>query len=194
MRPLIVTWPDGLFFWTVFVWALTPESRIVTRPAEPSASAQDAGSKRLIVVGQGLAMLAAFTIAPFVPSAAMAHRTWLFWAGITAMVGGSLLRRHCFRQLGASFTGDVIVRPDQAVIERGAYRYVRHPSYTAGAILFLGLGLALANWLSLAVVMVTVAGVYGYRVIVEERALETTIGDPYRSYMRRTTRFVPFIF
>lgn len=42
--------------------------------------------------------------------------------------------------------------------------------------------------------MVTVAGVYGYRVIVEERALETTIGDPYRGYMRRTTRFVPFLF
>jgi protein-S-isoprenylcysteine O-methyltransferase Ste14 len=88
----------------------------------------------------------------------------------------------------------VIVRPDQVVVDRGAYRYVRHPSYTAGALLFCGIGLALANWISLLVLMVTVVGVYGYRVIVEERALETTIGAPYRSYIRRTKRFVPFLF
>ena len=71
---------------------------------------------------------------------------------------------------------------------------MRHPSYTAGAILFFGVGLALANWISLPVLMVLVAGVYGYRVSVEDRALETTIGDPYRIYMRRTKRFVPFMF
>lgn len=194
MSPLIVTWPYGLLFWAVFAWAFAPEFRIVSRRAEPSASGQDAGSKRLIIVGQGLAMMAAFAIAQRLPSATLPHRVWLFWAGVAAMVGGSLLRRHCWRMLGASFTGAVIVRPDQVVVDRGAYRYVRHPSYTAGALLFCGIGLALANGISLLVLMVTVMGVYGYRVIVEERALETTIGAPYRSYIRRTKRFVPFLF
>ena len=194
MPLLIVTWPYGLLFWAVFVWAFAPEFRIVSRRAEPSATAQDAGSKRLIMVGQGVGMAAAFTIAQRVPSATLPHRVWLLWAGVAAMVGGSLLRRHCWRMLGASFTGAVIVRIDQVVVERGAYRYVRHPSYTAGALLFFGIGLALANGISLLLLMVTVVSVYGYRVIVEERALETTIGDPYRSYIRRTKRFVPFMF
>jgi protein-S-isoprenylcysteine O-methyltransferase Ste14 len=94
---------------------------------------------------------------------------------------------------GANFTGAVIVRPDQVVVDRGAY-YVRHPSYTAGAILFLGIGLALANWISLVVLMSAVSVVYGYRVGVEERALLATIGDSYRGYMSRTKRFVPFLF
>ena len=71
---------------------------------------------------------------------------------------------------------------------------MRHPSYTAGAILFFGIGLALANSISLVVLMGAVAIVYGYRVGVEERALLETIGELYRSYMGRTKRFVPFVF
>ena len=88
----------------------------------------------------------------------------------------------------------MIVRTDRVVVDRGAYRYVRHPSYTAGTILFLGIGLALGNWISLLVLMPVVIAVYGYRIAVEERALAATIGEPYRLYMGRTTRFVPFVF
>jgi protein-S-isoprenylcysteine O-methyltransferase Ste14 len=60
--------------------------------------------------------------------------------------------------------------------------------------MFLGIGLALANWISLAVLVGVVSIVYGYRVNVEERALVAVIGDPYRRYMSRTTRFVPLLF
>ena len=80
------------------------------------------------------------------------------------------------------------------MVERGAYRYVRHPSYTAGVLMFAGIGLALGNWLGLLAQMGLVTAGYWYRVVVEERALAATIGDPYRSYMRRTKRFVPFVF
>jgi protein-S-isoprenylcysteine O-methyltransferase Ste14 len=178
----------------VFLWAFAPEFRIISRRTEPSTGVQDAGSKRLIAVGQGLAGVAAFWIAAAVPSARLPHPFSLFWAGLAAIIGGSLLRRHCWRMLGASFTGAVIVRTDQVVVDRGAYHYVRHPSYTAGAILFLGIGLALTNWISLVVLMGAVSVVYGYRVRVEERALLATVGDSYRRYMNRTTRFVPFLF
>ena len=190
----VYAWPYGLFFWAVIFWAFAPEFRIISRKTEPLTSAQDAGSKGLIAIGQGLAMFAAFAIAITVPSATLPYRLWLFWAGLAAMIGGSLLRRHCWRMLGASFTGAVIVRPDQLIVDRGAYRYVRHPSYTAGAILFFGIGLALANWISVALLMGAVLIVYGYRVGVEERALLATRGDSYRSYMSRTKRFVPFLF
>ncbi len=194
MVPLVFVWPYALVFWVVLVWAFSVEFRIVSKGADPSAKAQDAGSRRLIRIGQPLAIIAAFVIAVNVGSAALPHPVWLFWAGVAAMVGGSLLRRHCFRMLGASFTGAVTVRPEQPVVERGAYRYVRHPSYTAAALMFLGIGLALGNWVGLPVLLAVTSGTYWYRVVVEERALAATIGDPYRSYMRRTKRFVPFVF
>jgi protein-S-isoprenylcysteine O-methyltransferase Ste14 len=191
---LIYTWPYALVFWLVFFWTFAPEFRIISRRAEPASSPQDANSKRFIMVGQGLAMVSGFAIAITVPSAAMGHRELAFWIGVVALFAGSLLRRHCWRMLGASFTGAVIVRPEQAVVERGAYRYVRHPSYTAGTIMFAGIGLALGNWISVAVLFVGVSAVYAYRVAVEERALAEVIGDPYRRYMQRTKRFVPFVF
>jgi protein-S-isoprenylcysteine O-methyltransferase Ste14 len=193
-RLLIFTWPSALFFWAVFVWAFFPEFRIISRTKEPYTSPQDANSKALIAAGQGLAMFAAFSIARALRWATLPHRVWWFYAGLATIVAGSLLRRHCWRMLGRSFTGAVIVRTDQTVVQRGAYRYVRHPSYTAGMILFLGIGLAIGNWISIAVLIAAVVIVYGYRVAVEERALVAVIGDPYRTYMTRTKRFVPFIF
>lgn len=192
--PLVYTWPYALFFWAVFFWAFAPEFRVVVPRNGASASAQDAGSKRLIIAGQGVSALAAFWIAAAVRSATLPHRVWLFWLGLSVFAGGGLLRRHCRRMLGASFTGDVIVRPHQEVVERGIYRYVRHPSYTAGTLLFLGIGLALGNWISLLALVAANVGVYGYRVGVEERALKETLGEPYRLYMQRTKRFVPFLF
>ena len=194
VRLLIYTWPYALVFWGLMAWAFSPEFRIVSRRQETATATQDAHSKALIMAGQGFAMFAAFAIAATVPSAALTHPVWWFWAGISTIIAGSLLRRHCWRMLGASFTGAVIVRPEQHVVERGAYRYVRHPSYTAGMIMFVGIGFALANWISLAGVVAAVSLVYGYRVAVEERALAAVIGDPYRRYMQRTKRFVPFVF
>jgi protein-S-isoprenylcysteine O-methyltransferase Ste14 len=193
MHPLVFTWPYALFFWAVFLWAFAPEMRIVSRPQERSDTSQDANSKRLITQGGGLAYLISFVVAVWVPAAALPYSVWLFWIGLCGLIAGSLLRRHCWRMLGESFTGTVIVKPDQAVVERGAYRYVRHPSYTAGALMLVGVGLALANWISLIVLIVSIAIVYTYRVRVEETALVSVIGEPYRQYMARTKRFIPFV-
>lgn len=193
MGHLVFAWPYALVFWLVFLWAFAPESSISRRPHE-RFSPQDAYSKRLIEAGQALSALAAFAISALVPLAMFPHQIWCFWIGVAVMVCGSLLRRHCWRMLGESFTGAVIVKQEQSVVERGAYRYVRHPSYTGGALLFVGIGLALGNWLSLVVLLVSTMLVYAYRVRIEETALVTVIGEPYRDYMTRTKRFVPYVF
>lgn len=96
--------------------------------------------------------------------------------------------------LGSSFTGAVTARADQPVVDRGAYRWIRHPSYVAGTIMVVGLGVALGNALSASCLALVCAIVYGYRVRVEERALLGSIGEPYRAYMARTRRFIPYVF
>ena len=60
--------------------------------------------------------------------------------------------------------------------------------------MFLGIGLALGNRLSLIIFFLEICYVYSRRVKAEEKALLSTIGEPYRAYMARTKRFVPFIF
>ncbi len=146
------------------------------------------------MLAQFFGMGIAFAIASTVPFGVLPYPTLCFWVGVFALIVGSLFRRHCRRMLGSSFTGSVIVNPDHAVIERGAYRYVRHPSYTAALVIFFGVGAALGNWISLATLLAIVVVAFFYRVNVEERALAAVIGDPYLHYMKRTKRFVPFLY
>jgi len=85
------------------------------------------------------------------------------------------------------------VVPGQPVIERGAYHWIRHPSYLAAILMMLGMGLALANWISLIALGIVPLGIYAYRIHVEEKALVETLGQPYRDYMTRTKRLIPFL-
>jgi protein-S-isoprenylcysteine O-methyltransferase len=115
-------------------------------------------------------------------------------AGIVLILLGVALRWWPIFTLGRSFTFDVAVRSTQAVVQSGPYRAVRHPSYSSILLTLLGVGLALANWAN--VVVMLFGGLAGllYRVDVEERILSMALGRPYADYMRHTKRFIPFVY
>ena len=194
MKPLPFVWPWALGFWLAYLWAFAPELRIVRRARREQAST-DSRSLQVITRGQGLALLVSFFIA-WLPAMRIAprHSRVVFLVGVMVLVAGSLLRRHCWRMLGASFTGDVRARADQEVISRGAYRILRHPSYTGGIMLNVGVGIALGSWASALLLTVASFAVYRYRIGVEERALVATIGEPYRRFMVGRKRLIPFVY
>ena len=193
MRPLPFVWPWAAIFWGVHVWAFWPEFLLI-REARRSATAQDAKSIQVITFGMWLGYFAAYPLA-WVPALQFReHRVAVFFAGVALVVAGSLLRRHCWRMLGASFTGDVRARAGQEVIARGAYSLLRHPSYTAGTMMNTGVGVALGSWGSAALLLVVSLAVYGYRIAVEERALLQAIGEPYARFAAARKRLIPFIY
>jgi protein-S-isoprenylcysteine O-methyltransferase len=180
----------------VYLWAFAPEWGIIRRASEGAkrADSKDSGTLRVLMAGPGLALAVAFPLA-FVkawrfPGAAQIP---LFAVGVTLILLGSLLRRYCWRTLGEYFTGDVQARVDQPVIRSGPYSLVRHPSYTAGMMMFIGIGLALGSWFSFLLTTFASIAAYGFRVVVEERVLLATIGEPYATYMSERKRFIPFI-
>ncbi|HJQ98942.1 MAG TPA: isoprenylcysteine carboxylmethyltransferase family protein [Candidatus Polarisedimenticolaceae bacterium] len=193
MKPLAFTWPYALPFWALYVWAFWPEFAIVRR-AGKEKTATDAKSFQIIIAGMWAAYLLAFPIAGLRALQFPSHRVFWFWLGLAILVGGSLLRRHCFRTLGASFTGDVKARADQVVITRGAYAFVRHPSYTGGILMNTGIGIALGSWGSALLLFVVSVAVYTYRMNVEEQALLAAIGEPYREFMRTRKRVIPYVY
>jgi protein-S-isoprenylcysteine O-methyltransferase Ste14 len=197
MRPLPFVWPYWLVFWAIFAWAFFPEFGIVQKAREPAtrSGSPDAGSCRVIIFGMGLATLLAFPLA-WVRFLRLPGGLQLvaFIIGCATVVAGSLLRRHCWRLLGASFTGDVRARPDQPIVTTGAYAVVRHPSYSAGILLNLGVGLALGSWGSVVVLTLGSLVAYSYRIAVEERALLQVVGEPYREFMRTRRRLIPFVY
>jgi protein-S-isoprenylcysteine O-methyltransferase Ste14 len=176
------------------VWAFMPEFGIIRR-AVRTRTATDAKSLQVIMIGMNVANLAAFPLA-WVPALRISSAYVLpaFWLGIGLVVSGSLLRRHCFRMLGESFTGDVRASSEQRVVTRGAYSILRHPSYTAGILLNAGFGVALGSWASALLMTAASVAVYSYRIAVEERALLATIGEPYRQFMATRKRLIPFVY
>jgi protein-S-isoprenylcysteine O-methyltransferase Ste14 len=193
-RPLPYVFPYWIVFWAVFLWCYYPESRLV-RAARTNQTSSDSKSLQVIMMVQGLGYMLAFMLAGWSPfRIAPSHEVAVFYVGIATLVAGSLLRRHCWRMLGTSFTGDVRARADQEVVTRGAYRYLRHPSYTAGIMLSLGVAIALGSWLSVATILVGSTIGYINRMNVEERTLSSVIGPTYVDFMRTRKRLIPFVY
>jgi protein-S-isoprenylcysteine O-methyltransferase Ste14 len=194
VEPLAYISPYVWIFWAAFLAAYVPEFAVIARSKPEAGENADRGSMTFIMLAGWLAFPAAFGVSSWSKFALLNHRVSWFATGILILLAGSMLRRYCFRTLGRFFTANVKVQADQPVIENGPYRLVRHPSYTGGMIMYLGTGLALTNWLSTLILVGMGALTYAYRVRVEERALGTSIGQPYKEYMRRTKRFIPFVF
>lgn len=194
MKPLPFVWPYAIAFWIVYFWTFAPEFGIVRR-AQRSLSSTDSKSFQVIMLGLSVALFAAFLLA-WVPyfQIATTQRVAAFWVGTAMIASGSLLRRHCWRMLGTSFTGDVQARPDQQVVTRGAYSKLRHPSYTGAILINTGMGIALGTWAGTLLLVVASFAVYGYRISVEERALLAAIGEPYREFMSTRKRLIPFVY
>jgi protein-S-isoprenylcysteine O-methyltransferase Ste14 len=194
MKPLAFTSPYCWIFWVVFAFAYLPEYVLVARVRPAPGDTSDRGSLQLILLAGAIGSLAAFLVAPLRAFEIIRHQKLWFAAGLIILLIGSQLRRHCWRMLGKHFTGNVKTSADQPVIEQGAYRWVRHPSYTGGMLMYVGTALALTNWLSVLILTTLTWAAYLYRVYVEERALQQNLGSPYQQYMMRTKRFVPYVF
>jgi protein-S-isoprenylcysteine O-methyltransferase Ste14 len=153
---------------------------------------EDRGSLLVVVVAIALGVGAACVVAARAPSAAITGARWpIFLCGLALMCAGIALRQWAIVLLGQFFTVDIRVHPGQTIVDRGPYRWLRHPSYTGLIVTFLGLGLALGNWAALALLVVVPTGGLVVRIRAEERALLASLGEPYRRFTATRARLVP---
>jgi protein-S-isoprenylcysteine O-methyltransferase Ste14 len=71
------------------------------------------------------------------------------FGGIFCLTGAAL-RWLCYREMAHQFTFHITVMKDHKLVTSGPYAYVRHPSYTGGLLLDLGVliwHLAPGSWL-----------------------------------------------
>lgn len=128
------------------------------------------------------------------PAALMPYQRTLRFIGFFLFVFALAFRWYSIGYLGKFFTVDVAIHSGHHVIETGPYRFIRHPSYTGALLAFLGLGLCIGNWCSLAIFIIPTTIAFLLRINVEEQALAEALGESYRSYQRRTKRLIPFIY
>ena len=112
-------------------------------------------------------------------------------AGVTLMWAGFALRAWSVRTLGRFFRVEVTVEEGQRLIDTGPYAWVRHPSYTGLLVFYLGLGIALDSYASIAAAVLLPLAAVVNRIAHEERTLRRELGQSYELYSTRTSRLIP---
>ena len=138
------------------------------------------------------------TVIAYLAIGILASWRWLFYPGLVIWVGGWLFTCWPILILGrfasrSSFS-QVQILSDHKVVEKGPYKFIRHPIYTGTLVAFIGLGLALLSWVVLLYVLTV--GSIGILVLIhfEESFMVSELGDQYIQYKGRTTKcLIPFI-
>ena len=114
--------------------------------------------------------------------------------GIIIIFFGIIIRFLAIKQLGRFFTVDVTIREGHQLMQSGFYKYLRHPSYSGSLLSFLGFGLSLNNWFTLAIIFLPVLIAFIYRIKIEESVLTEQFGNQYQDYKSKTKCIIPFIY
>jgi methyltransferase len=106
---------------------------------------------------------------PFLP--------WLGWPMLALVLASQVLRWWCVTTLGPRWNTRVIVVPGLPLVDRGPYRWLRHPNYVAVVVEGFALPLVHTCWVTALVFTVVNAVLLSrVRIPAEERALATATG------------------
>ncbi|HVZ97783.1 MAG TPA: isoprenylcysteine carboxylmethyltransferase family protein [Chitinophagaceae bacterium] len=118
---------------------------------------------------------------------------WIKYIGLLIIIAGCIFRFVSIISLGRYFTADVTIRQGHQLKTTGMYAYLRHPSYTASLLSFIGFGISLNNWLCVLIIAIAMTGAFSLRIKAEEKVLTTQFGEEYTDYKKKTFGLVPFI-
>lgn len=119
------------------------------------------------------------------------------YARIAGIILGIITDAAVFRTLttlGSNISTTLSVSETHALVTSGPYRYVRHPLYGLGIVLFFSLMLIASNWLIGAAGISFQLFVMMLRTPHEEKMLANHFGSDYLNYQRKTGKFFPKLF
>ena len=100
-----------------------------------------------------------------------------FWARVT---------------LGRNWSGVVTLKEGHELVERGPYRFVRHPIYTGILTMFFATALALGHLAGFAATLLVFAS-FWIKLRDEEQLMLQQFPERYAIYQQRVKRVIPFV-
>jgi protein-S-isoprenylcysteine O-methyltransferase len=165
---------------------------IVRERGDAKAASQDRGTRSLLIVSWIIAVVVGIFVVPSLLPQFTMH-TKAVAIGVALVWTGMALRLWAIQTLGNFFTTHVIVRQEQRLVTAGPYQWLRNPAYTGTLTTFLGFGVAIGNWISLATLLALGSIPHIMRIAVEESALAARFGQVYTEYQRKRWALIPFI-
>ena len=115
---------------------------------------------------------------------------WLRWVGFAIGLLSVIFWTWTQLTLDTQWSAQLQLKKDHHLVTTGPYAWVRHPLYAGIFGWCLSLILLTANWIFVAVCLLSIFGLL-YRVPKEEQMMIEAFGDEYKDYMKRTGRFFP---
>jgi len=94
--------------------------------------------------------------------------------------------------LGRNWSGVVTLKEGHELVERGPYRFVRHPIYTGMLIMFFATALLQSHMAGFVGVLLIFAS-FCIKLEREERLMLQQFPERYAAYQRRVKRIIPFV-
>jgi protein-S-isoprenylcysteine O-methyltransferase Ste14 len=115
------------------------------------------------------------------------------WAGLVAMIAGSILRLVPVFILGRRFSGLVAIQQGHTLVTDGLYKTIRNPSYLGLIVSSLGWVLVFRSGAGIVLVALMMVPLVA-RMNAEEKLLHEHFGSEYDAYRARTWRLIPGIY
>lgn len=115
------------------------------------------------------------------------------WVGVVLFACGGVLRLWPVFVLGNRFSGLVAIQSGHALVTRGVYAVIRHPSYLGLLVSALGWGLAFRAGVGVLLTGLLIPPLVA-RMHAEERLLREHFGAEYDGYCGRTSRLLPGVY
>lgn len=196
MLPLIYTNTiyTVLFLLTFVTWSASEILGPVRWSNQRRGEKRDHGSVFVSLVCGLLGITLSFLFPLLLPEAQIPQQHLAFFAGFAIVVSGVIWRWYAIQTLGPYFTATLLMQEGQPVVNHGPYKFIRHPSYSGVILIVFGFGLMIGNWISLFIITGGLVAGLIYRIPMEERELLQHLGQPYKDYMAKTKRLIPFLF
>ena len=166
---------------------------ISARSSKPTAERQSlAGRLARVPVWVGYILLVAAWVHP-IGMVVIPHTVVAEYLGVAICAVGLLAAIWSRKTLGGDWSRDVELKQGHQLVERGPYRFVRHPIYTSH--LLMGLGTAVASGMLVAFVGLLLFFIgFWIKLKQEESLLLIHFPDEYPAYKARVKALLPFVF
>jgi len=169
-------------------WRARVASGTILRSREPGRLI----AGRLLVSLPLFGGVLAYIISPGVMAwSSYAGPEWPRWVGVALGFAAIVSARWVLRAIGSNVSETILTKSSHQLVTHGPYRWIRHPLYTTGVLLFASLGLIAANWFILTFALIALLSIRWVVVPMEERELIQRFGAAYEEYRRGTGAMAP---
>ena len=184
-----------LNFFTVCWWLFIIIWIISAASVKAAKERQDWGGKLFTIAFLVVTFL---LLAGKIPWFGINSRIWpynkpLLFLAYALMLAGLAVSIWARWSLGANWSATVTFREGHELVERGPYRFVRHPIYTGILLMVAGTTTVLGRVSGLLSLIICFLG-HWWKLRREEALLAKHFPETYPSYKLRTKALLPFVF